>query len=183
MLAKSSQIVELSPMQINALPHFDDSVNTTGCCPKFNPKGWDAQALEFKDKKFIRAETRCAMHIPLNMGKVFARVQGHLDEAKAYDPDNFIVLSHELSPWKAEHFFSVDCEVAGEEPAQLSGRFLTKLFEGPYKQAKIWHTEMETVARANGAEPGNIYFFYTTCPKCAKAYDKNYVVGVVEMSD
>ena len=28
--------------------------------------------------------------------------------------------------------------------------------------------------------PKNNYFFYTTCPKCAKAYGENYVVGVAE---
>jgi hypothetical protein len=35
-------------------------------------------------------------------------------------------------------------------------------------------------ARA-GFEPGKVYFFYTTCPKCAEAYGKSYVVGVVEV--
>ncbi|MHC1707784.1 MAG: hydrolase [Bacteroidales bacterium] len=25
------------------------------------------------------------------------------------------------------------------------------------------------------------YFYYTTCPKCAKAYGKNYVVSLVEV--
>jgi hypothetical protein len=24
----------------------------------------------------------------------------------------------------------------------------------------------------------DVYFFFTTCPKCAKAYGRNYVVGV-----
>ena len=33
-----------------------------------------------------------------------------------------------------------------------------------------------------GQEPKNIYFFYTTCPKCAKAYGKNYVVGVAQLA-
>lgn len=169
-------------MQTNALPHFDDRVNTTGCCPKFNPEGWDGQKLEFKDKKFIHATTRSAMHIPLNMSKVFARVHGHLQEAKAYDPDNFIVLSRELSPWKAEHFFSTDLEVPEEDGTCLNGKFVTKLFEGPYTHAKAWRAEMEKIVKAKGAEPGNIYFFYTTCPKCAKAYGKNYVVGVAALS-
>lgn len=169
-------------MQINALPHFDDSINTTGCCPKFNPDGWDGQELQFKDKKFIRATTLSAMHIPLDMGKVFGRVHGRIHETKAYNPDNFIVLSHELSPWKAEHFFAVDHDVAGEEPSTLSGNFVTKLFEGSYSQAKDWHKELEAIAAARGAQPGETYFFYTTCPKCAKAYGKNYVVGVARLT-
>jgi hypothetical protein len=29
-------------MRTNALPAYDMSVNTTGCCPRFNPQGWDA---------------------------------------------------------------------------------------------------------------------------------------------
>ena len=39
---------------------------------------------------------------------------------------------------------------------------------------------MDRLVRANGDLPGKIWFFYTTCPKCAKAYGKNYVVGVAE---
>mgnify|MGYP003526130734 CR=1 FL=1 len=37
------------------------------------------------------------------------------------------------------------------------------------------------LARARGAEPKSAWFFYTTCPKCAKAYGKNYVVGIAEL--
>ena len=165
-------------MQTNALPHYDDSHNTTGCCPKFNPGGWDGQELHFKDKKFVRAQTRNALHIPLNMGSVFSRVQGKIEDAGAYDPDNMLVLSHELSPWKSEHFFAVDRDIPGEDMTTLSGDYLTKVFEGPYSSVKDWHGEMESAVRAKGGEPNDIYFFYTTCPKCAKAYGQNFVVGV-----
>jgi hypothetical protein len=169
-------------MNINAVPRYDDSINTTGCCPKFNPEGWDGQELHFKDKKFVHATTRSAMHIPLNMGKVFARVDGHIKDAKAYSNENTIVLSNEISPWKAEHFFSVDKDIEGEEMTTLTGNYITKVFEGSYSQTKNWHEDMKRMAHAEGlTEPGNIYFFYTTCPKCAKAYGKNYVVGVAEI--
>jgi hypothetical protein len=168
-------------MQVNSLPHFDDSINTTGCCPKFNPVGWDAQELHFKDKKFVHATTLSAMHIPLNMGSVFTRVHGHIQDAKAYDPSNMIVLSRDLSPWKAEHLFSATRDIEGEEMTTLSGDYFTKVFEGPYSQAQNWCKDMESLARAKGMEPKKLYFFYTTCPKCAKAYGKNYVVGVAEV--
>ena len=79
-------------MHVNQIPHYDQSVNTTGCCPKFNPEGWDGQELHFKDKPFARAETRSALHIPLNMGSVFARVQGAIEKVGAFDEDDFIVL-------------------------------------------------------------------------------------------
>lgn len=169
-------------MQVNALPHYDDSLNTTGCCPKFNPDGWDMQALHFENKPFVRATTKSAMHIPLNMGEVFGRVQERIEKAGAYDSDNCIVLSRDLSPWKAEHLFAVSAPVPDEEAATLSGDFITKVFEGPYRKAKDWYREMQELAQAKGSTSDEVYFFYTTCPKCAKAYGQNYVVGVARLS-
>ena len=37
---------------------------------------------------------------------------------------------------------------------------------------------MAALARDRGATGEEVYFFYTTCPRCAKAYGRNYVVGV-----
>ena len=165
-------------MQVNELPNYDDTDNPTGCCPKFNPEGWDGQELHFREKTFLRAETSSAMHVPLNMERVFERVHGKMVAAGAYDPANCIVLSRDLSPWRAEHLFSVAAEVPGEETVRLTGDYITKVFEGPYRNAKDWHAEMATAAREKGAKRDEVYFFYTTCPKCAKAYGKNYVVGI-----
>ncbi len=165
-------------MQTNALPHYDDNDNTTGCCPRFNPEGWDGQDLHFRDKAFVRATTKSAMHVPLNMGNVFARVHRHLQEAGAYDPDDFVVLSRDLSPWQREHLFAVSRPVPQEETTHLTGDYITRVFEGPYCEAKHWHAEMAALARDRGATAEEVYFFYTTCPRCAKAYGRNYVVGV-----
>lgn len=140
-------------MQTNALPHFDNSDNTTGCCPRFNPEGWDGQDLHFKDKPFIRATTKSAMHIPLTMGAVFARVQNQLQDAGGYDPDDFIVPSRDLSPWQAEHLFSVSRPVPGEEATTLTGDFVTRVFEGPCRDAKHWYHEMAALARERGRRP------------------------------
>ena len=168
-------------METNTLPRFDDSVNETGCCPRFNPEGWDGRELHFRDKRFLRAETRSAMHIPLNMGRVFAQVNSRIEEAGGWDNDDMIVLSRDLSPFKAEHLFSVPRDIPDEEMTSLTGDFVTKVFEGPYRDAKDWCAEMEQLFRDRGSLPGRVYFFYTTCPKCAKHYGKNYVVGVAEI--
>ena len=168
-------------MQTNELPHYDDSVNTTGCCAQFNPDGWDGQVLYFQDKPFVRAKTKSVMHIPVNMGKVFNRVQSRIEESGGFDMDNTIVLSRDLSAWEAEHFFSVSHPVPDKESTTLSGEFVTKVFEGPYREAKRWYKEMQEIAREKGGTSDEVYFFYTTCPKCAKAYGKNYVVGVARL--
>ena len=168
-------------MRTNQVPHFDQSVNTTGCCPKFNPEGWDAQELHFENKPFLRANTRSVMHVPVNMGSVFTRVQTRLEDAGAIDDDNILVLSRDRSAWQAEHLFATDTPIAGEEMVTLSGDFITKVFEGPYRDARTWYDEMLEIVKARGSDPADVYFFYTTCPKCAKAYGQNYVIGVAEI--
>ncbi|NNE50828.1 MAG: hypothetical protein HKN30_00315 [Sulfitobacter sp.] len=169
-------------MQPNALPHYDDSDNPTGCCPRFNPEGWDGQELHFENKEFIRATTKSAMHIPLNMGRVFERINTKMMETEAYDSDNCIVLSRDLSAWQAEHLFATSASVPDEESVTLTGDYITKVFEGPYREAKDWYEQMQTLAGEKGAKNDEVYFFYTTCPKCAKAYGKNYVVGVARVA-
>ncbi|MDX1781190.1 MAG: hydrolase [Thalassovita sp.] len=168
-------------MEANQLPHYDMSDNPTGCCPRFNPEGWDGAELHFRDKPFVRAETKSVMHVPVNMGAVFSRVQQHIEAVGGFDPDNMIVLSRDLSAWKAEHLFSSAQPVPGEEMVTLSGDFITRVFEGPYKDAKHWYQVMKDLAAARGKADGTVWFFYTTCPKCAKTYGKNYVVGLAEI--
>ena len=70
---------------------------------------------------------------------------------------------------------------AGAEMASLSGTFLTKVFEGPYQNAGKWAVEMKEYVKSKGKELQKIYFFYTACPKCAKAYGKNYVVLLAQV--
>jgi hypothetical protein len=168
-------------MKLNDLPRYDASVNPTGCCPKFNPQGWDAQELHFSAKPFVKARSRSVMHIPLNMSKVFSRVFKHIEEAGALSADGFVVMSRDVSPWTSEHLFSVSKPVPGEEMTALSGDFVTKVFEGPYRQARQWHRQMQQLVRERKSPPAEVYFFYTTCPKCARAYGKNYVVGVAAL--
>ncbi len=167
-------------MQVNAVPHYDAGDNPTNCCPRFNPDGWDNRHLHFKDKRFVRATTKSIMHVPINMGKIFPKTFLAITDAGADDPDDVLVLSRDVSPWKGEHFFAVSKDVPGEEMAYLSGDYLTRVFEGPYKDAKKWHDQLiNDAGRGDEASP-DIFFFYTTCPKCAKYYGKNYVVGLVE---
>lgn len=168
-------------MQVNATPFNDTSVNLTGCCPRFNAAGWDGAELTFADKPFVRAHTMSVAHVPLNMGGVFTRAWGHIEAAGASDPAQAITLSRDLSAWTAEHLFAVTRDVPEEEMTTLSGRFLTRVFDGPFSEAKHWHEEMQALARAQGHTPGPVWFYYTTCPKCAQVYGHNPVVGLVQV--
>lgn len=171
----------MTDMQVNTIPKSDMSEDTTGCCPRFDPRGWDSQTLHFRDQLCVRATTKSALHIPINMGRVFTRVQENIEDADAQDPDSTLVLSRALSPWLEEHYFLVTKPVEGEEMVKLSGDFMTRVFEGPYSKVRDWMHEMETAAKAHGHDAKRVFMFYTTCPKCAKAYGENYVVGVAEI--
>jgi len=167
-------------MQENELPKYDMSDNPTDCCPRFNPDGWDDQELHFKDKRFVKAKTKSIMHVPINMGSVFTKTFEAIEGAGAQDSEQFIVLSRNLSPWSSEHYFAVTKDVPGEEMARLSGDYHTKVFEGPYKNAGKWYEELVSSVGGDKNDPPDTFFFYTTCPKCAKYYGKNYVVGLAE---
>ena len=168
-------------MEINASPKYDMSDNPTGCCPRFNPEGWDDQALHFKDKLFVKAESRSIFHFPINIGSVFEKTSSAMEKADAWPPEQCIILTYDASAWREEHLFAVTKEVPGQEMVRLSGDYLTKVFEGPYKNAPKWEREMEALVKEKGKRIKKVYFFYTTCPKCAKFYGKNYVVAVAEV--
>ena len=59
--------------------------------------------------------------------------------------------------------------------ARLSGDYLSRVFEGPYKSIPRWIGEMQEYVRSQGKELKSLLFFYLTCPKCAKRNGKNYV--------
>ena len=129
----------------------------------------------------MRATTRSLLHVPINMGTVFTRVQQNIEDAGAAPLDGYLVLSRDLSSTEAEHLFAVSRDVPQEEMVTMSGEYMTRVFEGPYRHAKNWVHDMEVAAEAAGHTAKRVFMFYTTCPKCARAYGKNYIIGVAEI--
>jgi hypothetical protein len=86
------------------------------------------------------------------------------------------MLIDEKSPWGSDIYIDVAKEVPGAKMGTISGTFLTKVFEGPYKDIGKWAQAMDNYVKSKNKTMSKLYFSYTTCPKCAKAYGKNYVV-------
>jgi hypothetical protein len=86
------------------------------------------------------------------------------------------MLSDENSLWGADAYIAVSKDVPDSEMARISGTFLTKVFEGPYKDAGKWAKAMTEYVKEKSRQMEKMYFFYTTCPRCAKVYGKNYTV-------
>ncbi len=168
-------------MQVNHVPKYDMSKSKTGCCPEFDPEPWDDKTFVFKDKLFVKANTRSVFYMPINLGSVITKTWTAIEKSGVKDLDEYILLSKDISPWKAEQYFWVTKEVPDLENVKLSGTFKTKVFEGEYKEAKYWHEEMLNIGQKSGSKNPQVYFYYTTCPKCAKVYGKNYTVGLVKI--
>jgi len=147
----------------------------TGCCPRFNPEPWNEKEVTWQDKLFLKDHVRSFLHIPLNMGKVMTRNMERIQEADALTPEP-LTLSDDKSLWGADVYIAVSKEVPGAEMTRVSGTFLTKVFEGPYSNTGKWVKEMKDYVKSKGKELKKLYFFYTTCPNCAKVYGKNYTV-------
>lgn len=70
-------------MQINEIPFFDNSTNTAGCCPKFNPRDGTVENCILDGKRFVRATTKSAIHLPFDVGRVFTGMQRSIEDAAA----------------------------------------------------------------------------------------------------
>ena len=152
-----------------------DKPSQTGCCPRFNPAPWDEKEITFQDKLFVKDHVRSFLHIPLNFGQVMIRNMERIHQAGAEVPMP-VALSDEKSLWGADLYIAVARDVPGAKMARISGTFLTKVFEGPYKNAGQWAQEMKAYVKSKHKKMQKMYFFYTTCPKCAEVYGKNYTV-------
>lgn len=163
------------------IPKRDMAASITGCCPPFEPSDWDGKTFVFKDKLFMKTSTRSVFHIPLNMDAVMKRSMAEIEKAGATN-DEYLMLSEEASPWQANHYIATAKEVPGADMVRLNGTFEAKVFEGPYQDMRKWYSELVEEARGRGKEPIKVYFNYTMCPSCAKAYGHNYVVGLAQVA-
>jgi hypothetical protein len=144
------------------------------CCPKFDPEPWDEKELVWENRRFVKDRVTSFLHIPLDFGSVMKRNCGLIEAADA-KPDTMLMLSDENSLWGADVYIEVVKDVPGARMATISGTFLSKVFDGPYRDIRKWIKEMTAYVEGKGKDLKELYFFYTTCPKCAKKYGKNYV--------
>ncbi|MDD4931502.1 MAG: hypothetical protein PHG66_05165 [Candidatus Colwellbacteria bacterium] len=152
------------------------------CCPKFDPSLLDDKTSIWDNKLFIKDSVRQLFHIPLNMNAVITRMWNAIEKADVMvDDKDILMLAHDPSPWKSDIYMNVRDTVPGAEMVKISGTFISKVFDGPYSSVPKWITEMDSMLSSRGKKAKKYYFYYTTCPKCAKVYGHNYVVAFAEV--
>ena len=157
----------------------NDSQNQT-CCPKFDPAPWDGKLLQWDDKEFIKDKVFTLFYMPMNFGSAMKRLDKRVREAGAIIPD-YLCLSDHTSKWNMNVYLAVDKEIEGAENVRLSGKFLSKVYEGPFQNTGKWCKDFEKYAEGKNLKIKRWYMWYTTCPKCAKKYGKNYVAVIAQV--
>ncbi|MDH2915575.1 MAG: hypothetical protein PXX77_01735 [Gallionella sp.] len=157
-----------------------NSTDTKECCPRFDPAPWDGKVVTWQDKRFLRDHVTSLFHIPLNYGAVMTRNTAIIDAADART-DTRLILTDENSLWGADVYFEVSKDIPNRQMTSLSGTFLAKVFEGPFSNMQTWIKDMTAYVASENRQLRKLYFYYTTCPKCAKKYGKNYIVILAEV--
>lgn len=157
------------------------SNDNTNCCPRFYPKPWDEKEFEWKDKKFIKESSKTFMFMPLNFGGVMKRLNQKVEQANTKVPD-WLCLSYHKNKWNMDLYLAVDKVIESADNVTLSGKYISKVYEGQYKDAGKWHKDFAEYAKNKGYNLKKTYMWYTTCPKCAKKYGENYTVIIGQIN-
>lgn len=145
------------------------------CCPPFDPAPWNEKEFNWTGKLFVKERVHSFLHVPLDFGAAMARAARKIDAAGAAVYPAFY-LSDENSLWGADLYVAAAKPVPGAAMSSFSGSFLAKAYEGPYRNMRLWISDMAAFAKSRGKSIRKLYFFYAACPRCAKIHGKNPVV-------
>ncbi|MCC6996631.1 MAG: hypothetical protein IT370_18615 [Deltaproteobacteria bacterium] len=157
------------------------AVRPTGCCPPFDPRPWHEREVVWHDKLFVKEHVHSLLHVPVDMAKVVTRATRKIELAGA-QPRQPLMLADDSSLWGCELFLDVTRPVPGAHMVTLSGTFMTKVYDGPFRNMGKWAKDMHRYVQAHARLIEKLYFAYTTCPSCAKAYGHNYVVAFAKVA-
>jgi hypothetical protein len=152
------------------------------CCQRFDPSTVkEDEEIKFDKKPFVKDYTYSVMHMPINFPGAVERCMvkmGEVDAIPDYEKKGFFSLTDHSSPFRTDIYVaSTKDEVPGAKMELMTATFMCKAFEGPYKECGSFSVKMkEHIKAKTGNEPINMYYHYTTCPKCVEHYGENHVV-------
>lgn len=156
---------------------FDTTQDKMECCPRFDPAPWDNKELTWDNKKFIKDKVFTLFYMPIGFGAAMKRVNEKVEKVGAIIKDGMWLSDH-TSKWNIDLYLAVDKEIPNAENVTLSGKFFSKVYEGNFKDTGKWMQDFESYVKGKNMTVRKTFMWYTTCPKCAKKYGKNYVVIV-----
>ena len=122
------------------------------------------------------------MYMPLNFGAVMRKLDAKIRNSGASMQKDGLCLSDHTSGWNMDIFLAVDREVEGLNNVTISGKYLCKVYEGDFRETGKWCKDYDSFAKSKNMKIEKMYMWYTTCPKCAKKYGKNFVAIIGKIS-
>lgn len=153
----------------------------SGCCAPFDLAPWDRKVITWKNRLFLHDHVISAFHIPINFGQTVVRDM-HAIQRNGALPKHPIMLSDENSLWGADVYLEVTRPIPEARIVRLAGTYLTLAREGSFRNIRSWLYEMDTYAESEHKHIRKIYYYYPTCPKCAKLYGKQTIVLVAQVT-
>jgi len=152
----------------------------TGCCPRFNPAPWQNKTHKWKNKMFVKGSLFSIFYIPLGINQFMMKNMELMNKARAKNPESICIMDYR-SPFALNLYVATDKNVPGAQMTKMTGTYLTRVYEGDYKETGNWVKDMQAHVKGKGLALQKLMFSYTTCPSCAKAYGKNYVVAFAKV--
>jgi hypothetical protein len=90
--------------------------------------------------------------------------------------DDILILFNDPSAFKSEIYLSVTGDVPNADNVRISGKFISKVFSGPYSDVPKFMKEMDKYLAKKDKKAKDYYIHYAYCPKCAKKYGNNYMI-------
>ena len=148
--------------------------NDFDCCPPFNHEEWHDKTIIWQEKKFIKAKVFTLFYMPINFGSVIKQLDKKIKQANG-EVNDWLCLSDHTSMFNMDIYLAVDKNIPGVQNTTLSGKYYSRVYEGDFKNTKQWCDDYSAKVKDMGNKLKKLYMWYTTCPKCAKKYSKNYV--------
>lgn len=126
-------------------PNRNDDI----CCPPFDPSQWDNKTMEWHGKPFIKDKIFTIMYMPFGFGKVMRRLDKKVREVGATMPES-LCLSHHTSGWNMDVYLAVDRDVPNARNVELSGKFFSRVYEGPFQNTGKWTKDFEAESKKKG---------------------------------
>ena len=97
------------------------------------------------------------------------------------DRGDILLLFNDPLAFKSDIFLSVTGEVPKAKNVKLTGRFMTKVFDGPYREIPTFIKQMKAYLKDQHEKAKKYYVHYAYCPKCAEEKGHNYMVFFAEL--
>ena len=155
------------------------------CCPKFNQEKWDEKIFNWDHKQFIKESVPTFFHIPLPplIGKRITNMMKMAEDSKklAFNKEDVLLLFSDPSAFRSDLFLSVTDKVPKANNIDISGTFMSKVFEGAYKEVPKFIKKMDAYVKKQHKKTKNFFVHYAYCPKCARKAGHNYMVLFAEV--